>query len=763
MKSVNGKKRLSPLDPKPRTSGYKPVEARQFFTRPRDLPMFSFLTIDAMDMEPTIVLAEQFRMAKILGLEFAFQTDSGDWQPGVKADNPEVAKFVLRQFKRIWSHGIDHLCTSQTWGWSAAEVMLRLTQDRSVEVDRLLGRHARDVRALESEGQVAGVRFMRLKNGEDGLVDIPFRDAKAVWCSHNPEPGAIYGQSIRFGAYSPWADKWLNGGALDTRRLFAHKDAYGGVDMTYPDGFTEIPDGQGGMTSVPNQNIAQQITEQIQAGGVTTRPSDVDPVSGKQRWELTRATIPSNPTHIFDYPKDLDNEMLRGMGVPDEILIAGDTGAWAGRRIPMSVACAGLDVWATHTIRSIDEQCVSKLVAWKFGAGQQYEVTHKPLAEQEAENQGEMGGGPKAQSAGGFQPPQDGDNDGMVNDGRPDAKRMGLDPIEAVGQGVLSAVELVKAARRVIRMNGTKFIRMGDFKESEHPRDDDGKFKGDKYTSDSKPKPLADEASQRRRSIVKARADSGNLAGLEKSLREFEGEDWADEALGKIRGATDRTKKDKKRTILKAAAELESKGYELLGGAEYDIKEKSARYRVKDKDGKVSIMTSAEIEKIVNGDTATSKGDSGDNGGMKSTSHHAETTEAGKHFTTGKPVTFTFIRNTESAPKKKTGADDYQQEIEPSGRYMLHDAAGSAANGTLPKGWISGEVSFNSPLVLKVNTDESGAIYSDTSWKAYLTTQFHGLKGKRLSTAIAKAGYDGIVTVDKYGTSEIVDLTHLKT
>ena len=62
----------------------------------------------------------------------------------------------------------------------------------------------------------------------------------------------------------------MNGGALDVRRLFMHKDAYGGTDMTYPEGTTYIPD----KGEVPNRDVAREIAEQIVAGGVTARPAD---------------------------------------------------------------------------------------------------------------------------------------------------------------------------------------------------------------------------------------------------------------------------------------------------------------------------------------------------------------------------------------------------------------------------------------------------------------------------------------------------------
>lgn len=135
--------------------------------------------------------------------------------------------------------------------------------------------------------------------------------------------------------------------------------------------------------------------------------------------------------------------------------------------------------------------------------------------------------------------------------------------------------------------------------------------------------------------------------------------------------------------------------------------------------------------------------------------HLAEASEYGKHFQTGKPVSFTYARNTEKAPKRPAGQDPFQQQIEPAGRYLTH----KYPDAQLPAGWETGEVSFKNPLVVKQTLD-TDRIYGDKSWKQNLSRHLGGKKGKHLSKAVADAGHDGIVTVDERGnTSEIVDLT----
>lgn len=129
----------------------------------------------------------------------------------------------------------------------------------------------------------------------------------------------------------------------------------------------------------------------------------------------------------------------------------------------------------------------------------------------------------------------------------------------------------------------------------------------------------------------------------------------------------------------------------------------------------------------------------------------ATSDEYGVHFETGIPVTFRFLRNTEKSPN--FGAK-YGQDIEPAGRYMLHNPD----PGRLSRGWEAGEITFHKPLVIPLTGDRN-AIYGPEGWKASL----HGATGKKgveLTRHLRELGYDGIVTVDSDGyTREIVDMT----
>jgi RNA polymerase sigma factor (sigma-70 family) len=467
----------------PLTRDYQPIMVHHWGIRPRDLPLFTFLSVQAMLYDPTIRLGLAMRAAPVYQTEFGFKQE-GQWTPGVEAKNEAVGEFVYRQLQRIWQQDIGALVKSQLWGHAAGEVLLKLSENNMVEVDRLLERHPNDVRALKRAGQNVGIRISRLTRTGQGNLDLEW--PKGYWTTFNAEPGTFYGTSILLGAYSPWYDKWCDGGALDVRRLYMHKDAYVGCSISYPEGDLYVmPDG----SEVPARDLARQMIEQIVAGGVVALPSDVDE-RGNRKWELKPATVASNPAHILKYPQDLDTEMLRGLEVPDDIFTSDSTssGAWAGKKVPLSAFYAGIDIWITQLIKDLCRCIFEPLVLLNFGRAEDFQIAHKPLAQQAMEQQNQ-GGQPQQQP--GEQPGGGGMADlfgGMGGEGQPggegeqaeggtpsladllgspaaqqarqgggQAMQMSLDA--AIGRGVVDAAKIVVASRAqvdaaLVRMAG---------------------------------------------------------------------------------------------------------------------------------------------------------------------------------------------------------------------------------------------------------------------------------------------------------------------
>ena len=115
---------------------------------------------------------------------------------------------------------------------------------------------------------------------------------------------------------------------------------------------------------------------------------------------------------------------------------------------------------------------------------------------------------------------------------------------------------------------------------------------------------------------------------------------------------------------------------------------------------------------------------------------------------TGKAITLDYFHNTEKAPK--IPGDEFAQSIEPTGEYMGEDTT----NEKYPiPGFEYGTISFSNPLVVDFKSTGHGG------WKTDLSNRFGGKKKKALTSAIKKAGYDAIITVDEKGNiREVVNI-----
>ncbi len=130
----------------------------------------------------------------------------------------------------------------------------------------------------------------------------------------------------------------------------------------------------------------------------------------------------------------------------------------------------------------------------------------------------------------------------------------------------------------------------------------------------------------------------------------------------------------------------------------------------------------------------------------------------GVKLTTGSPTKVHFIRNKEKAPYL---GSRFGQDIEPAGHYVTPiDKPEHKLATEQPDKYEVGTLHFNNPLVIK--SDENDPT---VGWKKRLSSVYGNKTKHKLSKAIAKDGYDGIITTTKYGPSETINLQmfHKKT
>lgn len=115
-------------------------------------------------------------------------------------------------------------------------------------------------------------------------------------------------------------------------------------------------------------------------------------------------------------------------------------------------------------------------------------------------------------------------------------------------------------------------------------------------------------------------------------------------------------------------------------------------------------------------------------------------------------VTLNVLHHEQETPYM---GSQFAQDIEPAGRYYIEKPEGHRKTPN----WYESIITFQNPLVINWGTGG----YKDTdNWKQVLTRKYKK-KGKALSKAILKDGYDGIITIKDGEKSEIVDLRVVNT
>ena len=118
--------------------------------------------------------------------------------------------------------------------------------------------------------------------------------------------------------------------------------------------------------------------------------------------------------------------------------------------------------------------------------------------------------------------------------------------------------------------------------------------------------------------------------------------------------------------------------------------------------------------------------------------------------TTGEPVRLGWAHRTQNTGN---AGRQYGQDVEPAGRYLSARERGDTFDSD--PNVQTGVTEFANPLVLEFG----GGYTEDSNWKRQLSEQYNGLTGAELSQAVRNDGHDVIITRDRYGFSEVVDLT----
>lgn len=361
----------------------------------------------------------------------------------VEADNPLVAKFVGEQWDRLWSTSASQLLRAKCYGYMAYESIFRICEGR-YEFDRLIDRHPIDTRPLviKESGKLVGVSFRNLPQATNGIRRL--WGPQALWLTYGAEHDSLFGTAILERAFGAWYEKTMESGAVRMRQLRMVKDAWIGDVIYYEeDESFETPAG----LTISAKDVAMETVENRYSGGAMVFPKRTDSMGVVTKiLEYTGPTAVAGATQILEWIKELDWDIFDGLLLPREVVEAATSGSgFSGRSIPFLTFLATRDEEFSAIVRQIDQQLMQPLVATNFGAdaAQAYEMKPKPLLETVGKQMGPMGKPDTMEGTDG-QPGQQPGRFGQQGNGQPQQLRGPM--------------------------------QFSQFDESEHPRDDDGKF-----------------------------------------------------------------------------------------------------------------------------------------------------------------------------------------------------------------------------------------------------------------------------------------------
>lgn len=351
-------------------------------------PPFSILTAEMMLLDPKVGLGLAVRNGLIAQAEVEF-----------RGGNPAVCAFVARMWRKIWNRCALRMLETKNIGFNGFEVMYREgdEEDAGYPVfDDLKEFHPRDVRPLVAIGKPVGLTVGSVRHQSQRVA---LWNPKGLWLTFRDRYSNHYGQSLLEKAYPFWQEKHQKGGAIKLRKLRMMKDAWVGDRIRYPTQKTLAADG---ITEITWKDVAREIVQLRESGGVFGLPSDTYPASqgGGPKWNYEPPTSVDGASQIFDYKRELDGEILEGLEVIEEVIkaVEGGGNAFSGRSIPLITCLAIYQNEFEEIVRQVDRQVLRPLARIRYGVEPTYNAEAVSLIESVVKLLG--GGGNESATAG---------------------------------------------------------------------------------------------------------------------------------------------------------------------------------------------------------------------------------------------------------------------------------------------------------------------------------------------------------------------------
>lgn len=357
-----------------RTAGYRPpLTYRPTFAN-QGLPAFTLQTVECMRRDPQVQLGMAIKAAPYHRVKLTLKGD------------PEVTQFMASQIKRFWQRAIPKIINAFWYTLSAGEISYKVNeQSGRYEFWQYTEVYPNDVSILSRNLIPVGLRVQQSGGGHDRYgsmfasmigsgVQAAWNDGKPIDLLfpkgfiyiHRREFNALTGRSDFEAAYESWLEKTDFQGAKHSRKLWFFKNAFGGGIMLHPEGNYQEPGGR----QIPYRDLARQAMESAANGAVWCFENKRDPITGNPLWEYIEPKINGGGSELLEYVSHLDNEIMRGLGIPDDVIQqtgGGGLNSGAGRTIPLTAFLISQEAILDNLFNVCDEQVFRPLCKANFG------------------------------------------------------------------------------------------------------------------------------------------------------------------------------------------------------------------------------------------------------------------------------------------------------------------------------------------------------------------------------------------------------------
>lgn len=320
------------------------------------LPPFNIRQINMMLRDSQIKLGRAIKTAPLMHVKFEATGDS------------RVAAFAAEMMHTAWD-SIVPLMSSALWYRIFCGQPTYRKNKGLIELTGCKDYYPPDCEFLEIEKKLVGIRVKNRGNAQNstsnGHEDL--YGMKSLVYIHQQQFGSRDGVSELEGAFPAWLEKASgNDSAIAKRRLWFHKNSFHSGIIFHPPGEYQWNTGDGLLKTIPYRDVARQAIERAEAGAVWAFAQVYDE-KGNKMWEYVPGSVNGDGAPMINYVEQLNTEMLRGMGIPDDIISqTSGTGSYAGRSIPFQAFLTSQNDTIRAMFHAILKQVVLPLCWWNF-------------------------------------------------------------------------------------------------------------------------------------------------------------------------------------------------------------------------------------------------------------------------------------------------------------------------------------------------------------------------------------------------------------